>query len=158
MADREEIKSQRKQQANRIITQLKGCCESVFTHHPVDAAYLYGSIARGTPLPESDVDVAILLSEVPSSYKRLQLELSLQADLEDACRLSKVDVRTINDAPIMVQGPIVQEGLLLYERDKAVRVAFEVLTRKKYFDYRPTAERMQEAFLQTLKRQGLSHG
>ena len=57
-----------------------------------------------------------------------------------------------------MQGGIIQEGILLYSRDKDRRVAFEVLIRKKYFDYRPTAERMQRAFLDHIRRKGLSYG
>jgi predicted nucleotidyltransferase len=123
--------------------------------YPVEIAYLHGSVANGTPLPDSDVDIALVLSEVPPPYERLKLELEIQAALEDACQLSNVDVRTINQAPIMAQGPIVQEGILLYNRDRAQRIAFEVLTRKKYFDYRPTAERMQRAFLDHIRKEGL---
>jgi hypothetical protein len=104
------------------------------------------------------VDIALVLTEVPPPYERLLLELEIQAVLEDACRLSNLDVRSINQAPLVAQGRIVQEGVLLYNRDKDRRVAFEVLTRKKYFDYRPTAERMEQAFLDHIRRKGLSRG
>lgn len=124
----------------------------------MEIAYLYGSVARGTPLPSSDVDIALVLTALPSPYERLMLELGIQAAIEDACGLSNIDVRAINQAPLMVQGTVVQEGLRLYERDKDRRVAFEVLTRKKYFDYQPTAERMQRAFLDHIQRKGLSSG
>lgn len=76
----------------------------------------------------------------------LALVLRIQAVLKDALNLRPVDVRSINTAPIMVQGSIVQEGILLYSRNKDRRVAFEVLVRKKYFDYLPTARRAQVAF------------
>ncbi|MCI0394823.1 MAG: nucleotidyltransferase domain-containing protein [Chloroflexi bacterium] len=84
------------------------------------------------------------------------MEFRVQAALEDACNLAAIDVRTINQAPLLVQGRIAQEGIRLYERDKARRVAFEVLTLQKYFDYRPTAERMQKAFLDHLRQKGLT--
>ena len=119
---------------------------------------MYGSVARGCPLPSSDLDIVLVLSKSPAAYERLVLELDVQAALEDACGLSNLDVRTIDHAPLTAQGRIVQEGVLLYERDKDRRVAFEVLTRKKYFDYRPTAERMQRAFLDHVRRKGLSGG
>jgi hypothetical protein len=109
-------------------------------------------------LPSSDVDIALLLTEMPAPYPRLQLELSIQFALEDACHLTNLDVRSINHAPIMVQGPIVQEGVLLYERDREQRIAFEVLTRKKYFDFRPVAEKLQKAFLDRLQREGFRRG
>ena len=69
-----------------------------------------------------------------------------------------VDVRAINDAPLTVRGRIVQEGILLYERDRARRVAFEVTTRKQYFDFAPTARRLRDAFLQHVHKEGLLRG
>jgi predicted nucleotidyltransferase len=158
MEQQNDIRVERQQQAADITARLKAVAPNVLAKYPVEIAYLHGSVARGTPLPISDVDIALVLSELPPPYERLKLELTIQAALEDACHLSNLDVRAINHAPIMAQGPIVQEGILLYSRDKARRVAFEALTRSKYFDYRPTAERMQQAFLDHIRREGLSRG
>jgi predicted nucleotidyltransferase len=157
MKQQNDVRLERQRHADEIIARLKSCVADVLSKYPVEIAYLHGSVARGCPLPSSDVDIALVLVELPPSYERLMLELNIQAALEDACHLSNVDVRTINNAPLMVQGNIVQEGVLLYSRNKDRRVAFEVLTRKKYFDYRPMAERMQEAFLDHIRREGL-HG
>lgn len=131
---------------------------AVCARHPVEIAYLHGSVARGRPLAHSDVDIAIVLEEVPASYERLLLEIQIQAEIEDAYQLTKVDVRTINHAPITVKGAIVQEGQLLYCRNKPTRVAFEALTREMYFDYLPTARRMQKAFLEHVQKHGLRRG
>jgi hypothetical protein len=72
--------------------------------------------------------------------------------------LTTVDVRAINVAPVTALGEIVQEGLCLYARNTSRRAEFESLTRRKYFDYRPTAERMQAAFLEQVRRKGLRRG
>ena len=149
---------ERQNRAVEITARLKECAGPVLAKYPVEIAYLHGSVARGRPLPTSDVDIALVLTELPPPYKRLKLELEIQAALEDACRLSNLDVRTINNAPIVVQGQIIQEGLLLYSRDKAQLVNFEVLTRKKYFDYLPTVQRMEKAFLEHIRRKGLKRG
>ena len=132
---------------------------TVLVGFPVEIAYLHGSVARGTPLPTSDIDLAVVLSEpVPPAAERMKLEFQIQAAVEDACGLKNVDVRAINTAPILVQGEIVQEGLCLYARDRAQKAAFESLIRRKYFDYRPTAERMQAVFLEQARRKGLGRG
>lgn len=153
-----DIQIERQRRAVEITTRLKACVAPVLAEYPVELAYLHGSVAKGCPLPTSDIDIALVLAELPPSYEQLTLELAIQAALEDACQLSNLDVRSINEAPVMVQGGIVQEGVLLYSCDDDCRIAFEVLTRKKYFDYRPTAERMQRAFLDHIRREGLSHG
>jgi predicted nucleotidyltransferase len=158
MTSQTGISLERQQRADEIVAQLKDKAAEVLAQYPVAVAYLHGSVARGRPLPSSDVDIALLLTEMPAPYPRLQLELSIQFALEDACHLTNLDVRSINHAPIMVQGPIVQEGVLLYERDREQRIAFEVLTRKKYFDFRPVAEKLQKAFLDRLQREGFRRG
>jgi hypothetical protein len=59
---------------------------------------------------------------------------------------------------LLVQGKVVQEGLLVYEGDRSRRVAFEVETRKRYFDFAPAARRLRTAFLDKVHREGLLYG
>ena len=92
-----------------------------------------------------------MLSETVAGYKRLQLELAIQADLEDVCALASIDVRALNDVPLLVQGRFIQEGVRIYEKDKVARVTYEVMTRKKYFDYLPLAQRVEATAWKRLK-------
>ena len=153
-----KVKVQRWQEAKRIIARLGEVLSSILARYPVDAAYVYGSVARGTMTPLSDVDIALLLNASLPPYERLKMELTIQGDIEAACGLSPVDVRAINEAPLTVQGRIVQQGILLYERDRGRRIAFEVATRKRYFDFAPVARRLRDAFLQRVHREGLLYG
>jgi len=148
----------RRCEAARIMDRLREILPSVLVYYPVDVAYVYGSVARGTVLPFSDVDVALVLSENLPAYERLMLEFDIEAAIEDASGLTGLDVRAINQAPLMVRGKVVQEGTRLYERDRARRVAFEVQTRKRYFDFAPVARRLQAAFLDKVRREGLLYG
>ena len=152
------IKIERQRRAAQIIDRLTARLADVLAGYPVEMAYLYGSVARGRPLPSSDIDIALVFTEQLPPYRRLTLELDIQAALEEAGGLTGLDVRSINHAPLTVQGQVVQGGLLLYERDRNRRVAFEALIRRKYFDYQPTAERMQRAFLDHVRREGLTGG
>jgi predicted nucleotidyltransferase len=149
----------RRQHADAIIAKLRAGLGQVLARFPVEIAYLHGSVAHGYPLPTSDVDLAVLLSEPsPSPAERLTIEFEIQSAVEEACGLMNVDVRAINTAPLLVQGEIVQEGIALYARDRAQRATFEALTRRKYFDYRPTSERMRASFLERIRRKGLARG
>jgi predicted nucleotidyltransferase len=157
----EQIKTQRQQQSNEMLVLLRQILPFVLPQYPVEAAYVYGSVAQGTMTPFSDVDIALVLCESLPSYDKLMLELDIQGAIESAIgktKLAPMDVRAINDAPLTVQGRIVQEGVLLYERDRARRVAFEVETRKRYFDFAPVARRLRDAFLQHVHQEGLLHG
>ena len=149
---------ERQQQASQIMACLRAIIPAILTRYPVDAAYVYGSVARGTVTPFSDVDVALVLSESPPPYERLMLELDIQAAIEDASGVSEADVRAINEAPLSVRGKVVQQGVLVYERDRARRVSFEVQTRKRYFDFAPAAQRLRTAFLDRIHRKGLFRG
>jgi len=153
-----KVKVQRRQEANRIITRLGEVIPPILARYPVDAAYVYGSVARGTVTPFSDVDIALLLTNPLPPYEGLKVELAIQGDIEAACGLSPVDVRAINEAPLTVQGRIIQQGILLYERDRGRRIGFEVATRKRYFDFAPGARRLRDVFLQRVHREGLLHG
>ncbi len=153
-----EVKAQRKRQAGWMLARLRRTLPSILAGYPVEAAYVYGSVARGTMTPFSDVDVALVLRESLPSYDRLMLELAVQGAIEEAIGFSPVDVRAINEAPLMIRGRIVQQGILLYERDWRRRVAFEVQTRKRYFDFAPAARRLRDAFLQRVHREGLLRG
>jgi predicted nucleotidyltransferase len=158
MDDQNRVKTERKQEAERILARLRKVLPSLLAQYPVDAAYVYGSVARGAATSLSDVDVALLLAASLPPYERLKLELTIQGEIEAADSFSAVDVRAINDAPLMVQGRIVQQGILLYERDRKRRIAFEVATRKRYFDFAPVARRLRDVFLQRVHREGLLYG
>lgn len=158
MTEENKASRQRKREAAQMLDRLRQVLPSVLPEHPVTAAYVYGSVARGTMTPFSDVDIALVLYESLPSYDRLMLELGVQGAIEAALGFSPVDVRVINTTPLTVRGRIVQEGILLYEGDRARRVAFEVNTRKRYFDFAPAARRLRDAFLEHIHQEGLLRG
>ncbi len=154
----EDVQTKRQLEAQRILTRLREVAPSIVAPYPVDAAYVYGSVARGSVTPLSDVDIALLLSDALPPYERLMLELNIQGEIETADGLPAVDVRAIDEAPLMVRGRILEQGILIYERDHTRRVAFEVATRKRYFDFAPVARRLRDAFLERVHREGLLYG
>jgi len=157
MSTTKSIKEQRQQHSRHILTLLRKILPTVLSKYPVDAAYVFGSVARGVPTPLSDVDIALLLTNSLPAYERLKLELRVQGAIESEARLGSVDVRSLNDAPLLVRGRILQHGVLVYERNRSSRIAFEVSTRKQYFDFAPIASRLQDAFLEHIHRKGILH-
>jgi len=154
-----DYRQERRQRADAIIKQLKAGLEMALLRFPVELAYLHGSVARGTPLPDSDIDLALVLSEpLPPPLERLALEFAIQDTVAEVCGLKSIDARVINLAPLAVQGGIVQEGMCLYIRDRGRKTDFESLTRRKYFDFQPKMERMQNAFLEHIRQTGLKRG
>jgi predicted nucleotidyltransferase len=127
---------------------------------PVMMAYLYGSMADGSTLPSSDVDIGLVLDPnfALSAYEQLQLEFDIAAEVERRCDIREADVRCLNIAPLTVQGMVLSEGILLYSRDEEFRIQYEVYTRKLYFDFLPVVEMMRTAFFERLQEEGLTGG
>lgn len=105
----------------------------------IAAAYLYGSVARGTDRPDSDVDVAVLFAAAPSPTLA-GLPVDLEADLTLLVN-RQVNVVLLNEAPADLVHRILRDGVLVCEADPAARIAFEVKSRNEYFDLLPILHR-----------------
>jgi predicted nucleotidyltransferase len=99
------------------------------------AVYIFGSAARGSARPDSDVDVGILYQHPPPATLAGQ-PFELAAELSAALGRT-VDVVAMNGAPVDLVKRILRDGVLAVERDRAARVAFEVRARNEYFDLLP---------------------
>ena len=107
----------------------------------VAAAYAYGSRFAGRPMPGSDLDIALVLAagvrgDDPLLAERVagRVASELQASVE-------IDAHIADDLPLPVQGRVVTQGVLVFERDPVRRVDFETSTRRLYFDFLPFLER-----------------
>lgn len=114
-------------------------------HEDVVVAYLFGSAARGELRPSSDVDVAVLVAG-QAGPTLSSLRLSLQADLQEAAH-RPVDLVILNQASPDLIHRVLQDGILLVERDRSARIRFEVGARNEYFDILPFLTRYREAVL-----------
>ena len=109
----------------------------------VVAVYLFGSRARGTATPTSDVDVAVLYAEDPPATLE-GLGLDTEAELERALRLP-VQLVTLNRAPVDLVHRVLRDGKLIVNRDPGRRIRFEVKARNEFFDLQPVLARYRAA-------------
>ena len=58
-----------------IIEKVRQYAEAVRSRFPVKCILLFGSFAKGTQSPDSDIDVAVVLEEEPSDLLDTQREL-----------------------------------------------------------------------------------
>ena len=137
-----------KTEIHRAKQLILECAPALLKTRPVLLGYLYGSCAKGDVHPFSDIDIGIYLEENIPALKALDIELSLSIDF-DAIMGNKfnVDVRSINNMPLMMKGSIVSEGILLYSRNDPFRVEFETNARKVYFDFKPYIHRYHKAYI-----------
>jgi len=135
------------------IELLKQHLPDTLRHYPVLLAYVYGSVAMGCATPLSDLDIALVLAPDCGldAYQQFMMELDIEAEIERRCGFQNADVRSINDAPLRVQGRVVTRGLLLYSKDEEFRMAYEIRTRKRYFDFQPVLAMMREAYFARLE-------
>jgi uncharacterized protein len=110
---------------------------AIFAADPREAlaAYLFGSFARGTARPDSDVDIAVLYGAPPPSTLAAP-QLVLEADLDRILR-REVQVIALDTAPIDLVHRVLRDGKLILDRDPGARIAFEVRARNVYFDLWP---------------------
>jgi predicted nucleotidyltransferase len=103
------------------------------------AAYLYGSVARDQARPGSDVDVGVLfVEEPPPTLAGLPTPLEAElAELLDA----KVQVVSLNSAPVDLVQRVLRDGIVVLDRDRSLRIAFEVRSRNAYWDLLPVLRR-----------------
>jgi predicted nucleotidyltransferase len=103
------------------------------------AVYLFGSEARGTAGPRSDVDVAVLIGARPASTLAAQ-PYALEDDLSAALG-RRAQVVVLDTAPVDLVHRVLRDGVLVLERDRSARIRFEVAARNAYFDLVPHLER-----------------
>jgi uncharacterized protein len=107
------------------------------------SVYLFGSFARGSQDPESDVDLGLLYAEAPGTRLEDQPFL-LEADLSELLG-RPVQCVVMNRAPADLVHRILKAQHLLLDRDPPRRIQFEVAARNRYFDLKPFLDRYRRA-------------
>lgn len=100
------------------------------------AAWVFGSVARGTAREDSDLDVAILLRGPPPADATLY---DVAARLEAAVS-RPVDLVVLGDHDPIVAHRVFSEGRLVLDRDRDRRVEFQARSYMQYVDWAPTYE------------------
>lgn len=119
------------------------------TRDDLVAAWVFGSVARGTARADSDVDVAVLRGR-PSTGTLDDLATELGVELERAVG-REVDLVVLDEADADLVHRVLRDGVLVRDRDRARRIAFEVRKRHEYFDLAPHRAMVREAALRRVR-------
>jgi predicted nucleotidyltransferase len=134
-----------------IVEELK----KIIGHYPqVDTAYLYGTGAKEKLRPNSDIDVAIMLSEVISEKEIASVHTNVICNIEAAIH-READVKILNyidHLPLLHE--ILSKGILLVDRDPVKRKAFAIKKNIEYLDFLPHYERMLTIYSEKLRKRG----
>lgn len=116
----------------------RAVAEAVASEASVVAAYIFGSLSRGTTTPLSDIDIGLLLAD-PS------IAATVRGRVTDALcrqlRTEHVDVISLTDAPMPVRYRVVRDGLLVVSRDGRALERFVTETVLHYLDFKPLRDR-----------------
>lgn len=113
--------------------------ETLADESAVIAAYLFGSVARGTAGPLSDIDVGLLFAGRSPGNDRVR-----DRTMDDLCRrlrTSRLDVVSLADAPLPLRYRVVRDGALVLCRDAAAVERFIVESVMQYLDFKPLRDR-----------------
>lgn len=116
-----------------------------------DVAYavIFGSTARGTGRPDSDVDVAIeLRADAPRDVRTLG---GLIARLESAVG-APIDLVLLDEAPPALAYRVFRDGDIVMDRDHAALTARKTRAILEYLDFRPVEERCATGVLRAAAR------
>jgi len=113
-----------------------------FKSRNVELAYLFGSRARGRVNFLSDYDFAILMpgGGFAEYYRFFH-------DLSTIMKGLKVDVVMLKDAPVELRYRVIKEGILLYQKNRYIKVEFEGDVLSRYFDFLPVLRGQRKEIL-----------
>lgn len=110
-------------------------------------AYLFGSHAKKIHTPQSDIDIAVLLSETPK--KLLEYYLYLVNKLSEILG-NNVDLIILNTSPPMLKHQVIKHGKTVYSQSEEARITFEARAQSEYLDFGRAIARYNECFMKQI--------
>ncbi len=95
-------------------------------------AYIFGGLARGGPLPLSDIDIAVFLgndADIPAS------KMELLEKLIDILQTDEIDLVILNTAPLSLAAKVVETKKVIVDNAPFIRHKYESLVMREYFDF-----------------------
>ena len=113
------------------LLDAKNTAKEISKIRGVSAVYLFGSYAKGTQRPYSDIDICVITDGIDEKTKG---EILMHAS-------RKIETHILSDLPLNIQFRVFQEGkpLQINSRKKFLETRFNVM--RAYQDFRPRLER-----------------
>lgn len=103
-------------------------------------SYLFGSFAKNSAGPFSDVDIAVYLKGYDLSEKKLDII----GRLNSIFKTDEIDLVIRNTAPLTLRMKILQNCRILSDNAPFVRHSYESITTRSYFDFATVEKRILE--------------
>ncbi|WP_319372114.1 nucleotidyltransferase domain-containing protein [uncultured Ilyobacter sp.] len=92
-----------------------------------DFVYIFGSVAKGIENENSDIDIAFYSQNNYDPFEIFMLAQNIGKALK-----REVDLIQLKNSSTVFQKEVVENGILIYEKDTLEREKFEILVLKKY--------------------------
>jgi hypothetical protein len=115
-----------------ILELLPGALEYLESHPKVLFSYIFGSLAKGRPLPLSDVDIAVYLAE---TFDVTDDKLEILGKLIGILQTDEIDLVVLNTAGLPLIMNVLRNKKIIVDKDPFARHIFESLMMRKYFDF-----------------------
>ena len=128
------------------INEYKPQLTFLFDASDVVLAYLFGSEAKGTANRESDIDIAVLLSDqVPEAEYGYRI-VNLNAELIGVFQRDTIDVALLNTASPLLAFQVVRHGVVIYDPHQRY-VSFYIDAFNHYTDTQPLRDLQWQYYL-----------
>jgi predicted nucleotidyltransferase len=124
--------------------------EALASRTGVRLAVLFGSAARGTSRPRSDLDVGVLLERGQERLTDVEVVLARATG-------RRVEVVPLDSAPPLLRFEIARDGRVLLERTPHAWTDFRARAMTDWWDWAPTARLINRAAVERL-RATVAHG
>ncbi len=114
-------------------------------------AYLFGSAVTKKNTKLSDVDIALLLTEM-NVRDELYFEMDLREDISKIMGNDDFDLVILNKVPLVLRYQVLKSGKVLYSKDEKARIRFEEMTRDMYFDFAPIRNEYYRIFFENIEK------
>jgi len=104
-------------------------------HKNIIFAYIFGSFARKEARADSDIDIAIFLKNPDVIDKNPMFEIELALEIEKFLN-RPVDVRILNNKPLIFTDQVLRYGKILFSRNNKERINFETKMLDLYLDFK----------------------
>lgn len=116
-----------------ILSKIPDVKRILLQDHNVIFAYLFGGLSEGKVKPLSDIDISVYVRDTGNLA---EYKISLFDRLTDSLSTNELDLIILNIAPVSIAGRILENKLILVDKDPPIRHAYESLTLRKFFDLR----------------------
>ena len=113
----------------------------------VTIVYLFGSAAEGKTMPQSDLDLGVVLEKPTAGRQRSKLYLKLYDLFTDLFPGKNLDIVFLQQASLELRFDAISHGQILFASDPEAAARFEDLTILLYVDFQPILREFNQAVL-----------